>query len=68
MNRQLKRFDLPERSRISCCGNCVHCDFFAYKDENGEYQAYYDCELEHSCFDYNNGFCEDFERYFERRK
>lgn len=43
------------------CKNCIHCDFFAYEDEDGEYQAYYDCELEHYCFDYENGICNDYQ-------
>lgn len=43
-----------------CCGNCVHCDFFAYTDEDDEYQAYYDCELDRQCFDYTNGICDDY--------
>lgn len=43
------------------CKNCIHCVFFAYEDEDGEYQAYYDCELEHYCFDYENGICNDYQ-------
>lgn len=47
-------------NKKQCCGNCIHCDFFTYEDEDGEYQAYWDCELEHSCFDYSNGLCDDY--------
>lgn len=45
-----------------CCGNCRHCDFFAYEDEDDEYQSYWDCTLGHSCFDFDDGFCDDYER------
>lgn len=44
-----------------CCGNCRHCDFFAYTDENGEYQAYWGCGLNKESFDFDNGFCDDYE-------
>lgn len=46
--------------KTPCCGNCVHCDFYTYQDEDGEYHSYYDCELEHSYFDYSNGICDDY--------
>lgn len=44
------------------CKTCIHCVFFAYEDEDEEYQVYYDCELEYYCFDYENGICDDYQR------
>lgn len=47
-----------------CCGNCVHCYSFTYEEEyDGECHSYedYQCELEHDCFHYDLGFCEDYE-------
>lgn len=52
---------MPELTPKPCCGNCRRCDFRDYIDEDGEYQAYWDCMLEHDCFDFDDGFCDDYE-------
>lgn len=43
------------------CGNCVHCYSFMYADEHSFIYEDYQCELEHDCFHYDLGFCEDYE-------
>ena len=49
-----------EQTFKPCCGNCRHCDFRNY-EEDGEYYSYWDCMLGHSCFDFDDGFCDDYE-------
>lgn len=45
----------------SCCGNCVHCDFEDYYDEEtcDNISGYY-CTLDREEFDYDNGYCDQY--------
>lgn len=57
-NKLFPTFIMPPKP---CCGNCHYCDFFTYEDENGESQCDWNCTLKHSCFDFDDGFCDDYE-------
>jgi len=51
--------DIVEQT--SCCGNCVHCDFEDYYDEEtcDNISGYY-CTLDREAFDYDNGHCDQY--------
>lgn len=44
-----------------CCGECVHCDFEDYYDEEtcDNISGYY-CALDREEFDYDNGHCDQY--------
>ncbi len=47
--------------QTSCCGNCVHCGFEDYYDEElCDYISGYYCELDREEFDYYDGKCDQY--------